>query len=284
LQDAHYNPVKQTANHSAVQILTSQKADAGVIYKISYDLVTAEFIPDVLARANNAKQKGDGFVLDNYERVRQSVTIDDNGNLRIVTEWPDGDADMNMPAEVYHRTAHLMPAPAHDYKPVAKSEMANGFIRYYSAGGEILREYAVDESQFRVESNRIRELLAESRKPLDINERISQVLSSLNKHGGVVRRVNHRYAEISATKAIPAGVIHQKQVVDLTLGVVVRSEERGPGNRLLNREFMNYAKTDNIPVLKNSVIENYGERNGSWGLSSRKIINRDNFELFVNEF
>lgn len=261
--------------------VTTQKAKSGVLYKLSFDQTTASYSTRIPAGLE-IPEGTDKFILRNYEKVKRTITMDGNGYINITTEWPDGHADMNMPVEWYRRMSHLRPAAGEGYDHVVRSEMSDGFIRYFSKDGKVLHEYALDEAHFKIDPALVRERLKSLHEGKGISEQVSQNLAALQQQGINFRQLNANYAELSHPAEEGSEIIHQKQLLDLRLGRVIRSFDIRSDGRVLNREYMHYKETNSLPVLRNSLTERFGERNGKWVMTDRTVVSRENIEIFVH--
>lgn len=265
-------------SESAPDKIEVQKASAGILYKISYIQSTATFSTRKPAALKT--DKNSDFVLNGFDKIKETITIDNAGNVSVINEWLDGSADINMPIELYNRVANIQPAYQED--PVVRSEMAHGSIKFYSKSGKVAHEYAVDASTMKVDTHDFIKALRNNR----VNEtasRIANNLDNLQRNGISFEQVNDRYAELSSPVEFNGEIIQQRQLLDLHLGRVIASFDMGADGKMLGREFLKYSNSDVFPVMRNSMSESYGESDGKWMIKHRTTIVRDNIEISVSE-
>ena len=256
-----------------------QKASAGILYMVSYDQSTATY--STRKPAALKADKTSDFVLKGYDKVRKTMTIDINGEVSITTEWLNGNADINMPLDLYNRVSDIQPALQED--PVVRSEMANGLIKYYSKSGEVKHEYPIKDEMLRINPEDFINNIRLARQKKDTDSRIEYNLDNLRQNGIQFDQLNKRFAQLFHSVEIKGEVIEQKQVLDLSLGKVIASYDMKPDGKLLRREFLKYNDSDALPILQNSMSESYGERDGQWKVINRNTIIRDNIQIAVNE-
>ncbi|MEX0845548.1 MAG: hypothetical protein WD022_09700, partial [Balneolaceae bacterium] len=168
------------------ELIAHENNPNSVLYQLSYDQTTVSY--DANVTSDSEKSKSDKFKLESYERVKKTITIDKDGFLHTTTVWLDGNADITMPVELYRSTIHIRPAQDNSYKPVVRSEMGNGYIRYFAKDGTILHEYKIDNSDFRVDPKQFRDMIKTTRQEKNNSQRISANLQALQQQGAKFTR------------------------------------------------------------------------------------------------
>ncbi len=258
-----------------------KKTPVTVLYQLSFE--ETKTIYSTRKPAGLEKPQPNKFTLTGYERTHKSVTIDQKGFLHITTEWLDGSADINMPLEVWKRTSDIRPAPPHNYKPIAKSQIGNGYIRYFAQDGGLINEYKIDASALKVNPQEFNSMLSNTREQKNDTARVADNLERLQNRNVNFERIGKHFAEIASYVENDSKVVRQKQILDLRIGRAIKSFDYRADGKIQNWDVMDYAQKDGIPVLRNSISEIFADdENNNWSLATRTVINRKNIELYIN--
>ncbi|MEP1304927.1 MAG: hypothetical protein ABJK11_03485 [Balneola sp.] len=96
-----------------------------VKYAESYDQTVTTFSriwpDDISAGFEKGKLNEGGELLVDYERTREVLAFDEDGYMSSVSEFLEGDGEMNMPEEAFNDFKDIMPARSNDYDPVVKN-------------------------------------------------------------------------------------------------------------------------------------------------------------------
>lgn len=124
--------------------------------------------------------------------MRETLTIDRQGNMTVTREWLEGNADQSLPDAVHNQYKHLMPSHGAGHEPVVRSVYANGVLRYYTKRGRVARETRVDAGAFRVPVAALDSMKARSRRNENAQTRSAEILRGLAERDG-------RWEEVART-------------------------------------------------------------------------------------
>lgn len=253
--------------------------NSDVLYMVTYNQTEVNLSTRMPERVENTTSK---FVLKSYQNTNQTVVVDRRGYIHTFTEWIDGSADDVIPKEVKRHFSSIMPATGNLEEQVVRSEVTNGFIRYFSDSGKVLHEYAVDQEQFRIHPSELNTLLGSLKSSNAREENISKNLQKLENRGVHFEKVGNKLARFSETIGNDRNVVRSDFLMDLEIGKVVSTTDYGPSGLVYGRGIMKYEKINQVPVMKYMMSENYSEKDGSMQVSDRTIINRSNINLHLN--
>ena len=125
-----------------------------VKYAESYDQTVTTFSriwPEgISAGFGKGKTSSGGELLVDYERTREVLAFDEDGYMSTVSEFLEGDGEMNMPEEAFNDLKDIMPARSNDYDPVVKTVMEGGKTFQYGKSGNLKYQFEYDPEVFRV--------------------------------------------------------------------------------------------------------------------------------------
>lgn len=257
-------------------------ADTEVRIQISYDQVTRSYStlwPEAMVGEIATKQSGDTHLLSHYENIHEQITIDQNGYMLVEVTWLDGHADVTMPPEVYERTKNIRPVHGQGHNPVVRSEMKNGYLRYYGSNNQVLYEYEVDAEAMRIDSELLDEIAGQF--DVDPDARIANNIAMLQQQGINYNLEGSHTAVYTHLNEIDPGISESVFYLDLSIGKVTRSADIAQNGKVQNLDFMNYKVAGGMPVMQHNTTLNFGERNGEWVLTDYTLVNRDNIRANI---
>lgn len=254
----------------------SNKLKAGAIYQLSY--IQTTFSYSTPSFSNPSKEKRSvGNTLQRYEKVKETILIDNRGFISIEKDWLDGSAGMNMPSELYARAAAVAPQKDRRKKPVVRSVMSNGTIRFYSSDGNVVETIAYNRKHFKVDPVSFRRNL----KSQQSEQGIKNALQGLEHRQVVFHAASPHFATLTRPVFRNGQQMEQKEIMDLRLGRIVRSFDILPNGKISQRAVMNYERAAGQPILEQKVTEILGEFIGNWIVKSRTLVNRDQIEVII---
>lgn len=259
-----------------------------VKYAESYDQTTITYSrhwpSSISTGLNKSLSDSDGEFMIDYEKVREVIGFDEDGYMSTSIEFLEGDSEMGMPEEAYENLKNTMPNPGMEHDPMVRIESTNGIERSYGKSGNILYEMEYDPEEFRVDVSYL-ESLNQSGDSSDVDASILNNSVRLESQGISFTLVNGFYAKYD----IPANQDQEKEgiglfqeVMDLRNGEVIASSIKSDDEKYLEIVERRYASINNQSVLSREIRYNFGVVNGTWGISTRTVTQRENIQVIKN--
>lgn len=269
--------------------LTIEGLNINVKYAESYDQTVTTFSriwpQGISAGLGKGKASTGGELMVDFERTHEIIAFDEEGYMSSVSEFLEGDGEMNMPEEVYNRLKTTMPARSNDFDPVVRTEMKDGKTLMFGKSGELKFEQEYDPEVFRITQAELDSLEAWYERSNNTDQSVQKNLLSLNKQGMDYERVG----EFHVSYTIEAGNEEQQKGIssyhytdDLRTGltaqlVILRTD--GKYDSIVRSR---YQKVSGIPVLSSSVRYTYGLVNEKWDIAYREKTTRENIKVTRN--
>ena len=260
-----------------------------VKYAESYDQTVVTYSrlwPEgISAEFGKGKVSSGGELLVDYERTHEIIAFDENGYMSTVSEFLEGDGEMNMPEEAFNDLKSTMPARANDYDPVVKTVMEDGLKKSFGKSGKLKYKQEYDPEYFRVTQAELDSLEAWQNQNRDTEQAVKQSLFNLSQQGIDFDRVGDFHVSYSLqaeTEEQGKGIFKYEYTDDLRTGltaqlVVLRTD--GNYESIVRNS---YQKVNNIPVLASETRYSFGDVNGKWSIAYRQITSRENIKLVRN--
>jgi hypothetical protein len=250
--------------------------------EITYSRIWPEGISTGFQKANASSTTG-GELLVDYERTKEVVAFDEEGYMSTVSEFLEGDGEMNMPEEAYHKFKDIMPARSNDYDPVVRIEYSKGVERQIGKSGKVKYENAYDEELFKVDPHLLDSL--NNLQDEDVESSIRRNLRTLESRGQSFDIFDNHFAlfTVNANKEMGKnGIVKLRYVEDLRTGEIVRidllNEEGNHDSIMLSK----YKKVNGVSVQYSEEIYRFGKINGGWGVTGRTVTNKSNIRIIKN--
>lgn len=274
------NPLESSNEKQSIEGL-----NINVKYAESYDqteITYSRLWPKGISEGLNKQSSSGGELLVDYERTREVLAFNEEGYMNSVTEFLEGDGEMNMPEEAYNNLKSTMPAKSADHDPVVKTVMQDGKSKSYTKSGELKYESTYDPEEFRVDPVLLEQLGPTDNDTSDVDQNIQKNIEGLTNNGIAFDIVDGFYAkyQISAsTQAqeddIPGYLILQ----DLRTGDIVSSAMFRPDGKYRTITFNRYKLVENTSILAYSEKFKFGEISGKWGVIERSVLHRENIKV-----
>lgn len=266
---------------------TIEGLNINVKYAESYDqteITYSRIWPEgISAGFDKSKSTSGGELLVDYERTNEVLAYDEEGYMSSVTEFLEGDGEMNMPEDTYNKLKSTMPAKSADYDPIVKIEYINGVEKRIGKSGNTLYETTYDEELFRIDVDLLDSLKSNENQRTD--ESIRRNIERLENDGIDFQILEGRFASFNikaSSDLLENGIVKLRYLEDLQSGEIIRQE-------FLNKEgnpesiiFSAYKNIAGSSVLFHEESFFFGEINGKWGVTHRSAKNKTNFKIIKN--
>lgn len=266
-----------------------EELSINVKYAESYDQTVTTFSrlwPEgVSAEFGKGKASSGGELLVDYERTREILAFDENGYMSTVSEFLEGDGEMNMPEEAFNEFKSSMPARSNDYDPVVKTVMEGGKTFMYGKSGKLKYQFDYDPKDYKASVDELDSLKAWQDQNQDTENSIKRTLKSLNQEGINFDRVGDFHVTYNLEAELDEqekGLLVYQYTDDLRTGltaqlVVLRTD--GNYESIVRSK---YQIIDNVPMLALETRYSFGDVNGKWGITYRQRMTRENIKLVRN--
>lgn len=254
-------------------------------YQVSYDqeyLYFSNLWPqDKVASLMSADESDYHWLLEHYEATHEMYGFDENGDMISTSEYLEGgDADTPIPPEIVAEVMEIAPAPGEEQIPIVKTEMRDGFIRYFSKNGSLINEYEYDPSEYRIDPAYLDSLAIFLEEPEDPSARVSQVLEELRNEGVAFKEdANGLYIMYEQNVIGDQWAASEQLWLEKATGNIIRSVDLTPDGKVLSDTWLSYKTIGGISLKEHSYTLNYGELDGEWRLLGRSVINRNNISI-----
>jgi hypothetical protein len=264
-----------------------QDLNINVKYAESYDQTVTTYSrlwPEgISAGFGKGKLNEGGELLVDYERTREVLAFDEDGYMSSVSEFLEGDGEMNMPEETYNELKATMPARSNDYDPVVKTVMEGGSLDYYSESGELVFSYPVDKEEYWIDPAVFDSLKAHE---TETSQSVKNNLQKLTDEGIQFERIGEFYAGYSmeASAELKAdGISKEKYVRDLRNGNILVYATLNPSGEYISVTRSSFSFHQGLPVLSSEERLQFGIINNSWGIIGRTKMTRQNIKVILND-
>ncbi|MCH2450693.1 MAG: hypothetical protein MK198_11175 [Gracilimonas sp.] len=279
---------KQVNNplESSNEELSIEGLNINVKYAESYDqteITYSRIWPKGISTGfDKAKSTSGGELMVDYERTHEIIAYDEEGYMSSVSEFLEGDGEMNMPEAVYENLKDQMPARSVDHDPLVRTEMIDGQLNYYSKSGKLMNSYPVNRELYKIDP-----ALLDSLKfgNSDTNESVQSNIQALENAGIVFNRIGDRYIEyekVASSINRADGIAKEQYVLNLQNGNIILYATYNPSGDLLALNRSNFKEVNGISILNNEEQFTFGEINNSWGIIQRRTITRENIKIVHN--
>lgn len=260
-----------------------------VKYAESYDQTVTTFSrlwpKGISAGFGKGKLNEGGELLVDYERTREVLAFDEDGYMSSVSEFLEGDGEMNMPEDAFNDLKDIMPARANDYDPVVKTVMEGGKTLQYGKSGELKYQFEYDPETFRITQAELDSMEVWASASNDTEQSVQRNLLNLRQQDISYERIGDFYVSYQVElddEERKQGLASFHYVDDLRTGltaqlVVLRTDGRYDS---IIRNM--YQTVNKIPVLTSEVRYTFGEVNGEWGVVYRQRTTRENINVIRN--
>lgn len=260
-----------------------------VKYAESYDQTVVTYSrlwPEgISAGIGKSKNSSSGELLVDYERTREVLAFDEDGYMSTVSEFLEGDGEMNMPEEAYNELKSTMPARSNDYDPVVKTVMEDGNLYQYGKSGNLKYQSEYDPETFRITQAELDSMEVWANTSGDTENSIQNNLLNLSQQNIKYDRVGDYYVSYqieTRDRERKHGIEAYKYVDDLRTGltkqlIVLRTDGKYDSvirsmHQIVNR----------IPVLVSESRYTFGEVNGEWTVAYKQRTTRENINVTRN--
>ncbi len=258
-----------------------------VKYAESYDQTVTTFSriwpDDISAGFEKGKLNEGGELLVDYERTREVLAFDEDGYMSSVSEFLEGDGEMNMPEEAFNDFKDIMPARSNDYDPVVKTVMENGSLDYYSKSGELIFSYPIDKEKYWIDPAVFDSLKAQE---AETSQSVKNSLQQLVDEGIQFERIGEFYVGYSKESSIDLrtdGIAKERYVQDLRNGNILVYATIKPNGEYKSVTRSNFSFHKGLAVLSSEERLQFGTINNSWGIVGRTKMVRQNIKVILND-
>lgn len=277
--------VNSSFEEDSQQAQTIEGLNINVKYAESYDQTEMTFSrlwPKGIAAGLGKQSTTGGELLVDYERTREVLAFDEEGYMSSISEFLEGDGEMNMPEEAYNKHKATMPARSADHDPVVKTVMQDGTTKSYSKSGKLKYESTYDPEEFRVDPALLDLLETAAADTSDVEQSIQNNKEGLTNDGISFNIVDGFYAEYEISSSVEAqenGVPAYQLLQDLRTGDIVSSAVLRADGEYDSITFNRFKVVENTSILVYSEEFTFGNINGKWGVTQRSVMHRQNIKV-----
>lgn len=253
-------------------------------YKLSYDQKTWSFSaqwPSSMVGTLGKEGSSDQLLLDSYENVREIYAFDDQGWMTSTRSWLEGNADQNIPNELYEKVKDIMPTHGDGHDPVVRSVLSGNTMRYFKRSGKLASETQVDARAFKIDPTLLDSLASLNQNASNVQSRIAGFIANKQSSSFNLRTINDRYVEFTQPANHDPEVNRVRKVLDLKTGNVVRSADLRMDGNVVSETMFRFVEVKGHSVMQHSRTTYYGERNGQWVMTSRTVTDRENIDISI---
>ncbi|MCP9292258.1 hypothetical protein [Gracilimonas sediminicola] len=264
---------------------TIEGLNINVKYAEVYDqteITYSRLWPQGISAGLNKSQSNGGELLVDYEKTREIIAYDEEGYMTSITEFLEGDGEMNMPEEAYNQHKATMPAKSADHDPVVKTEVKDGKVRSYTKSGKLKYESTYDPEEFWVDPASLELLVSATTDTSDVEQSIQSNIESLANDGISFSIVDEFYAKYNIKSPVEAqenGLAAYQLLMDLRNGNIIGSAILRSDGEYESVSFNMYKNVGNTQMLAYSEKYDYGVINGKWGITQRTVMHRENIKV-----
>lgn len=266
-----------------------QDLNINVKYAESYDQTVTTYSrlwPEgISAGFGKGKLNEGGELLVDYERTREVLAFDEDGYMSSVSEFLEGDGEMNMPEETYNELKATMPARSNDYDPVVKTVMKDGKTFEYGKSGNVKYQYDYDPETFRVSQAELDSMEVWANASKNTEQSVQRNLLNLSQQNIDYKRVGDFHVSYQVElgdEERKYGLASYHYLDDLRTGMTVQLVVLRTDGRYDSIVRNMYQTVNKIPVLASEVRYTFGEVNGEWGVVYRQRTTRENINVIRN--
>lgn len=223
-------------------------------------------VPELLQHSLEASKGMYSGILKDYERTRELVAISFDGDLTIVSEWLDfGGYDNTMPADMYKKYGHIMPARDASYDPVVRSVFAGGTLTYYSKSGKVVSEANYDPAVFRLSQHELLQLIGSINNVPTKQE----IIENYSSKGISAEYVGNNFIKIEQDVFHDADITKHVAYMNTKSGQVERMLGFDPAGRIVMETITMHGTKNGLILPHHHQTTYFGEINGRWQEKSR---------------
>jgi hypothetical protein len=262
---------------------TIEGLNINVKYAESYDqteITYSRIWPrGISAGFDKSKSTSGGELLVDYERTREVVAYDEEGYMSSVTEFLEGDGEMNMPEQTYKKLKSTMPAKSADYDPIVKIVLQNGVSKSYARSGKLKYENNYNPEEFRVEPALLDVLKTNQEDTSDVELSVQSNIETLEQDGIQFELIDDYYAKYTLPATHQKNVSGLQVVKDLRTGNIVAEAVIRDDGKYQSVSFNKYKGVKGLSVLSYKEKYTYGNLNGKWEITQRTVTHRQNINV-----
>lgn len=229
-----------------------------------------------------AKTSDSNLLLDSYEYIRNRTVIDSEGYIHIFKEWPDGDNSITLPGEIYNQVKSSLPSPGSSYDPVVRSELSNGMFKFITKSGLINEAIPYDKSAFKVDVDSLLYILNLQNGNVNQQQLRQNYLASLESNQIAYSLIDENLVSYNLQHEPGMAINTSRIILDLRNGQPVYSVDYNLEGMVMSRTHFQYRTVSGYPVLENSTMLKYGQKDGAWGVVGKTVVNRSNISVQFN--
>lgn len=264
---------------------TIEGLNINVKYAESYDqteITYSRLWPQGISAGLNKSQTNGGELLVDYEKTREIIAYDEEGYMTSITEFLEGDGEMNMPEEAYNELKSTMPAKSANYDPIIRTEFKDGVLIYIAKSGRIIERYPVDKELYKVDPTLFDSLLQNND---NTQQAVKNNLLKIENSGVVYNRVGDRYVEFrrkADAQNARDGISEEQYVLDLQNGNILLYAKINSKGEIISLTRSHFESKNGFPILASEERFTYGKINNAWGIIQRTTMNRENIKIIHN--
>jgi hypothetical protein len=236
-------------------------------------------VPELLQHSLEASKGMYSGILKDYERTRELVAISFDGDLTIVSEWLDfGGYDNTMPADMYKKYGHIMPARDASYDPVVRSVFAGGTLTYYSKSGKIVSQAQYDPSAFRVSQPELLDLVNTKKEVPTVNE----MLNNFTSKGISAEYIGNSFIKIEQPVYNDMEFNKHISYLNTKSGQVERMLSLNTEGRIVMESITRHGALNGLILPQMNQTAYFGEIDGRWQETHRIVENRSYHHVIAN--
>jgi hypothetical protein len=267
--------------------VTVDDLNISVKYAESYDETSMYFSrrwPKSMSHGFAKTMNEDGEIMTDYERTSKTIAYDEEGYLYTITEFLEGDSEMNMPESIHEAIKHHKPGEDINKDPVVREEFSKGESYLYGKSGKVISQHSFNPEDFRLDQESLEILASYVENSSSNDQNVSNRIDNLNSSGLSYQIKNSFYADVEETVSdqTTSKISKLKYRLDLRTGMKVEEIAYDLQNRPIHYRISSYANIEGTPMLQRELFYEYGELNNNWEIIGRNVITRTNHNIIRN--
>lgn len=262
---------------------TIEGLNINVKYAESYDqteITYSRIWPEgISAGFDKSKSTSGGELLVDYERTNEVLAYDEEGYMSSVTEFLEGDGEMNMPEDTYNKLKSTMPAKSADYDPVARIVLQDGVSKSYTKSGKLKYESTYNPEEFKVDPSLLEVLKTNQEDSSDVEQSVQSNIEALKQEDIQFDLLDDYYAKYTLPETQRTKVSGYQVVKDLRNGHIVAEAVMRDDGKYQSVSFNKYKEVKGMSVLSYKEKYSYGDLNGKWEITQRTVTHRQNINI-----
>jgi|GEM_PF-2709536 len=220
--------------------------------------------------------------LVNYSRTHCSYAIDDSGYISFVKEWLEGNADLQMPEEMWEQVEDLTHPIHPSSNPPTRIEFLNGVYNAYGEDGSIIRSSTYDAELLRVNPSTVdldsfTIALTQFNSSSTLSMPISEIMASMSNENNQVVQLGDQEVMVEQENENQSKV---KYVVNSSTGVLSRSAFYNQNEQLELITKYSYSSDSGISIPIQILQFRIGDRmDGARGVLTKTLVTRSNLNV-----